>query len=121
MPDFSLSLISTVDLSTARTPSTEAHMALAWTAYPPHRLSEATTSSLVISFPLGNRLVVLVQRVEALVDVLGDDLHEVRRGPVGVERGRIPEHGDLQYPSLLGRLRPGLEPRHGHQADDQQQ
>ena len=40
MPDFSLSLISTVDLSTARTPSTEAHMALAWTAYPPHRFSE---------------------------------------------------------------------------------
>ena len=69
----------------------------------------------------GNRLVVLVQRVEALVDVLGDDLHEVRRGPVGVERGRIPEHGDLQHPSLLGSLRPGLEPGHGHQADDEQQ
>src|SRR4029453_2560449 len=56
MPDFSLSLISTVDLSTARTPSTETHMALAWAAYPPHRFSEATTSSLVISLPLWNRM-----------------------------------------------------------------
>ena len=56
MPDFSLSLISTVDRSTARTPSTELHMALACTAYPPHRFSEATTSSLVISFPLWKRM-----------------------------------------------------------------
>src|SRR2546426_889159 len=45
MPDFSLSLISTVDLSTARTPSTEAHMALAWTADPRARRPSARLPS----------------------------------------------------------------------------
>jgi len=91
-------------------------MALACTAYPPHRFAHRGERLRQDR----NRLVVLVQRVEALVDVLGDDLDEVRRRPVGVERGRVPEHGDLQYPSLLGGLRPGLESGQDHQAGDQQ-
>ncbi len=54
MPDFSLSRSSIAYFPTGRTSSTEAHSALAWVAYPPQRLREATTSSLVSSLPLWN-------------------------------------------------------------------
>ena len=53
---------------------------------------------------VGDRLVGLVEGVQALVHVLSDDLDEVGRRPVRVERGRIPEHGHPDDAAPLRRL-----------------
>src|SRR6185295_10150109 len=66
----------------------------------------------------GNGPVTLVERIEALVEVVGEDLRQGRRRPVRVEGRRLAEVPDAQDPALPGRLRVGGDPEREEEGSD---
>ena len=63
----------------------------------------------------GDRLVALVERVEALEDVVRQHLRDGLRAPVRVERGRLAEVADAEHAALFRCLRLRHPGGHGHQ------
>jgi hypothetical protein len=66
----------------------------------------------------GDGLVALVERVEALEEMVRHHLRDGLGAPVRVERGRLAEVADAQHAALLRRLRlrhPGAYRHYRHQ------